>query len=146
MKRLMYAAMLLLGLSVFCSCSKEGGSTKDNLASTIVGTWIFTDDEDLMDAWFQFSESGIVTRFDISYKGDDDNLVSYDNGVLTVKPLVYWTEGPSWQYSFQGNNLFAGGMFWGNVQIVNKNKLIIGGGEEVDYKGTLERILQYIGQ
>ena len=146
MKRLMYATMLLIGLSVFCSCNKEGGSTGGNLASTIVGIWIFTDDEDLMDAWFQFTEAGVVTRFDISYKGDDDNLVSYDNGVLTVKPLVYWTEGPSWQYSFQENKLFAGGMFWGNVQIVNKNKLIIGGGEEVDYKGTLERVLQYVGQ
>lgn len=39
MKKILYAAMLLLGLSLLSSCSKSGGEEGNNVSNQLSGTW-----------------------------------------------------------------------------------------------------------
>ena len=64
MKKILYALMLVLGMSVLSSCSKEGNGT------SIVGTWEYTDvswyDGEEYAVYFQFKDNGTYVSVDIS--------------------------------------------------------------------------------
>ena len=88
MKKILYALMLVLGMSVLSSCSKEGNGT------SIVGTWEYTDkswyDGEECAVYFQFKDNGTYVSVDIdNYRSNDfRSYVYYGTWSLSEDTLI----------------------------------------------------------
>lgn len=105
MKRLIYAAMLLLGLSILGSCNKEegGGGGSGNLASTIIGSWVIEwNSLDEIDYYIEFTKDKRATFYELSPSG---SWARYDNGVLYAPDGCEWEKVESFQYSIADGKL-----------------------------------------
>ena len=141
MKRLIYAVMLLLGLSIFGSCSKEGGSTGGG--SWLVGDWapIFESGNQTTDYYLSFSRDGIFTIY-YAYTDDDYEATGwFDSGTLFCAPNVHWEKDMQMEYKISGGKLITMGMVVGSVNKINNNKFILDA--DNDYEGTYERIKSF---
>lgn len=86
MKKILYALMLVLGMSVLSSCSKEGNGT------SIVGTWEYTESwyGEEYAAYFQFKDNGTYVSVDVdNYLSDDfRSYVDYGTWSLSEDTLI----------------------------------------------------------
>lgn len=153
MKKVLYAVMLLLGLSIFSSCSEVGGSTGGN--SWIVGDWCMTNDAAFGDDYyykgyiynyFSFSKDGFMSYYEIEYNDDldlDDKLAWFDNGTLYSKQSVSWEKLATVEYSIKNNQIISAGFVAGTIQKINNDKFVIVGDYEFSSTKTYERIKSF---
>lgn len=88
MKKILYALMLVLGMSVLSSCSKEGNG------SSIIGTWEYTDvswyDGEEYAVYFQFKDNGTYVYVSVdNYRSNDfRSYVDYGTWSLSEDTLI----------------------------------------------------------
>lgn len=131
MKKLIYAVMLLLGLSIFGSCGKEGN--EGNIASTLIGIWTedFGDGSlDEINLYFEFTKDKQV----IFYTLPDGSYANYANGVLITPADSHWEKEETAPYSFvDGMMTIQGQMYGGFITKINNDKLHINWNGEYDW-------------
>lgn len=74
MKRVLFAVILLLGIGLFSSCEKEGGTISK---SWLAGSWVFTDEADI-DCYWTLTKDGKFTYYELSF-----GAASFSGGTLT---------------------------------------------------------------
>ena len=143
MKKLIYAVMLLLGLSIFGSCSKEGGS----IPSWIVGDWIgeTVDGEAYPGDYVHFSKNGFCAFYE-AYLGDGyweypDDECWFEKGTLYSTPEVRWEKDMELEYKIVDGTLVLAGAVVGSITKINNDKIIISG--DSDLAGTLIRVRSF---
>lgn len=148
MRKVLFAVMLLLGMSIFYSCNGNGLSS-GGIKSTIVGDWVYIEDNDpeglRIGSYISFTKDGKYTLYELCYEGDYDKYATiFDNGTIYAKPSVYWEKEGVAEYSIEGNDLFVAGILIGSIKKVNNDKFIFTGFDE-DFMGdgTLERIKSF---
>ncbi|MCQ2170575.1 MAG: hypothetical protein MJY48_03330 [Bacteroidales bacterium] len=82
MKKILYAAMLLLGLNILCSCNKENNGS----SGSIIGEWQSTKRENI----FQGSVVGSENQEEIRLTFYDDNILTLNsNGNVPTMRYQY---------------------------------------------------------
>ena len=134
--------LLVFGMSILCSCNEVGGeSSRNKLASTIVGDWVIVKDgrTDHFEFYWSFSNDGTMTRYSI----DPCDEVYYSNGTLYATESVKYEVLNKVQYSIKNNDVYMAGMLWETINIVNKDKLSLIPPDEYSFEGTMERIKNF---
>ena len=135
MRKILYSAMLLLGMSIFCSCSKEGGSTGGS--SWIVGNWVFVENsssKEWIDTYVNFSNDGFMTVYGLTPL---DNCAKLENGNLITPASESWTQMGVIQYTLRGDNLHFVATA-DRIEKKDKDTFVLTG--DSDFAGTYYRI------
>lgn len=110
MKKILYAAMLLLGLSILSSCNKEQTNSND-YSKLILGAWLYTYSE-------TFENGELISSRDVNnefYTFDTDGICDYE--FLGHAKHQY-------QYSINGNNLIIAGYVFKIHKLTSKELII----------------------
>ena len=96
MKKVYFAALLLLGLSViFSSCEKSGTENGKDEESPIVGCWTYENWGDKVDEYFEFTNTGLINDYfidDINYASFQDGVLSHPGEWVLDDVYKYWIE------------------------------------------------------
>ena len=111
MKKVLYAVMLLLGLSVlFVSCNKDNGG--GNYSNAIIGTWkLVYDGDDFATFTYEFKKDGTFTY--ITHINEEDALL----GGQDIK------SGPFY-YKINGDKLEIGALGYVIIQEITATKMV----------------------
>ena len=110
--------MLLLGLSIFCSCSKEGGAS-GNINSTLVGCWIEEGYYENVQWYCEFTKSGLYKDYELYIKG-----AFYRDGVLYTPASGKWEEYNVGKYDITDGYVSVVGLLGSaKLTIINKDKI-----------------------
>lgn len=131
--------MLLLGMSIFCSCNKEGGSTGGS--SWIVGNWVVEQEwsekfnPEKVDWYMEFSKDGFMTEYELT---PYDKYAKFENGNLITPAGASWSPtGRTYQYTLKGDILHILSYGARIEKIDNDNFDLI---FDFDFEGTYHRI------
>ena len=142
MKRILYAALLVFGMSLmFCSCEKgEGGESGGISQSFLTGCWAVIDDYNTVDAvadYFEFGKNGILTHYELQHV-DLDVMPSLNNGTLYSPANATWVQTEKAEYKLDEGFLMIG-IFSGRVNKLDKDTFVC----DIWSRTTFYRIKQF---
>ena len=132
MKKLILAALLILGMSImFSSCDK----TDESINKKLVGCWAlyYEDDGELKLDWrygyVEYTKDGLYNVY--FYSEDEDDEYNFDawceinfhNGILSYPRHAKKYLDQSWSYDIRGGQLTAGGYTLGKITVINKDHI-----------------------
>ena len=117
MKKLVFALMLVLGMSVlFCSCEKESDNT---IRDTLVGCWTADVDNTRIQFYLEFTKDGLYKKYEL-HRG----YATYENGVLYSPSPSTWQEEVMGKYDISGGVMTVEG--WEGttrVTVINDDRI-----------------------
>lgn len=119
MKKVLLAALLLLGMSFMFNACEKGG-TKGNLNKTFAGNWIVQEDADMLDCYVEFTENGVMKGYVLN---PGSAYATYENGTLYAPASNEWKLDATFQYSIADGLLFAADFYGMRIDVVNNDKI-----------------------
>ncbi len=149
-KLLMCAIVVLMGIT-FCSCGNDEPSESEKKVTTdqLIGKWalVFTDEGNAVDWYWDIADNGILTYYEASDAGWDDDDERYHSQSYYKDGYVYTGKNTKWYvgeflwlewtgpYRFdEGNQLLSFmGVTVGVLEYINKDQIRF-----IDQTGLLE--------
>ena len=119
MKKILFAIVLVLGMSVvFCSCQKEGGSS--DVGGTLVGSWVLDEDVDGLKEYCEFTNDGFLKCYVLK---PGNAYATYEKGVLYTPASNKWELYDTVPYSVNDGILSCKYLDGFRIKVVDKDTI-----------------------